>query len=323
MEKKLIRIDNKVIILLPETSDYIEYTLQDESEFQKIQDANTRVELYQIIDKDTQSVVAMREQVLSLQERVKNSDELIWEGECVYLKNAPKVSLPKSLITKILDAEDADDTIKLETYKNFWTLMSLNPDERCRQNLFWYLDKFGMQLSRTGFFVGYRNVDVTEKAGIYTDHRTHTMEIKIGKIVSMPREQCDCDQHHQCSSGLHLSNKEWLTEGYFGEVGLTCLCNPADVVCVPYDSDYGKIRTCAYIPIALTTYDENHKVIPFDEEDGFECKYVTKVIYEGLINEDNEQSYKIKIPDIIETSKKSIEQSLYNIAFKNIINTCK
>ena len=43
--------------------------------------------------------------------------------------------------------------------------------------------------------------------------------------------------------------------------------------------NYGKLRTCAYLPIKVINYDRNDDVIPLDVEDGFDCSYVTKVIY--------------------------------------------
>ena len=324
MQKKLIRIDNKVIILLPETSDYIEYVLEDEDEYQAIQNAESVEDIQRIIHKDYDKILNEQAVTLEVLEKIKNSEYLIQKGECIYLKDTPTVSIPMSLAIKVLEAEEKNDTVKLETYKNFWTLMSLNPDESCRKNLFWFLDKHGIQLSRSGFFIGYRNVDRTNEEGVYTDHHTHTFRIKIGEMVTMPREECDCCQENQCSTGLHLSNRDWLTEGYYGEVGLTCLCNPADVCCVPYDSEYGKLRTCAYMPIALTKYDYKGNVIPFDKEDGFESKYVVKAIYEGLSPyADKEFCYRIEIPNIIGFDKPSIEKSLYTIAMNTLMNRCR
>lgn len=32
---------------------------------------------------------------------------------------------------------------------------------------------------------------------------------------------------------VHVASKDWLTQNYFGDIGLICLVNPANVVAVP------------------------------------------------------------------------------------------
>ena len=72
-----------------------------------------------------------------------------------------------------------------------------------------------------------------ESSPIYTDQHTHTMEIKLGHPVSIPREECDANQEHSCSRGLHCGARGWLKQNYYGTVGLLVLVNPANVVAVP------------------------------------------------------------------------------------------
>ena len=86
---------------------------------------------------------------------------------------------------------------------------------------------------------------------------------------------------------------------------------------MPLD-DYGKLRTCAYLPIAKAEFDENDRVIPFKEEDGFDCTYVTKVIYEGLMGTETDSPYKITIPEVPGINKEVITDNLLEIAKKCI-----
>ena len=39
---------------------------------------------------------------------------------------------------------------------------------------------------------------------IYTDHHSHTTRIKIGEMVTIPREDCDCNSDIECSRGLNM-----------------------------------------------------------------------------------------------------------------------
>lgn len=86
---------------------------------------------------------------------------------------------------------------------------------------------------------------------------------------------------------------------------------------LPLD-DYGKLRTCAYLPIAKAEFDNEGDVIPFEANDGFDCGYVTKVIYEGLMGTEKDSPYKIEIPDMPGINKESISDKLLDIAMKCI-----
>ena len=87
---------------------------------------------------------------------------------------------------------------------------------------------------------------------------------------------------------------------------------------MPYDN-YGKLRTCAYLPMEIIHYDKNDDVIPLDVEDGFDCSYVTKVIYEGTMGTKEDSTYKINIPEIPGTTVESIQDKLLEIAKECIV----
>lgn len=326
--------------------------------------------------KNKQTIVAEKK---NLMEDLEYSQYLTAKGSSVYLLDISELSVPEDLVEAILLAEKEEDEELIQSYLNFWTLVSLNPDSRCRQNLFWFLNKYGMTISRSGLFVAYRNVKI-KKAGVsidpklanfisseyarikfiskkspkdylvlktvdgyvltktscdntignlsdlykqlsdvevstvYTDGYTGKFEIKLGEIVSMPREKCDSVQENSCSRGLHVAGKTWLKENYFGEVGLMVLVNPADVVAVPPIDDYGKMRTCAYYPVSIVEFDRNGDIIDTEIEDGFEDDFIDKICYSGLINNNDINPYFVTIPDIPELDKSKINNRLLEMA---------
>ena len=326
--------------------------------------------------KNKQAIVAEKK---NLMEDLEYSQYLTAKGTSVYLLDISELSVPEDLVEAILLAEKEEDEELIQSYLNFWTLVSLNPDSRCRQNLFWFLNKYGMTISRSGLFVAYRNVKI-KKAGVsidpklanfisseyarvkfvskkspkdylvlktvdgyvltktscnntignlsdlykqlsdveistvYTDGYTGKFEIKLGEIVSMPREKCDSVQENSCSKGLHVAGKTWLKENYFGEVGLMVLVNPADVVAVPPVDGYGKMRTCAYYPVSIVEFDENGDIIDTEIEDGFEDDFIDKICYSGLINNNDVNPYFVNIPDIPELDKSKINNRLLEMA---------
>lgn len=316
--QKVIKVDNKVTVLL-ENGDFVEREVTDE-EFEKVVKAHSDDEVLRILCPEYQRTIDDRNKALSMIEKLRQSKLLRVENDTIYWDNVSSLSVPMELAAVIVDAELEHNDLKLSTYRNFWTLMSLNPDDRCRKNLFWFLQKYGMTIAKCGFFVGYRNVDKTKEKDVFTDHYSHQFKIKIGEMVTMDRDKCDTIQDHTCSTGLHIGGKGWLKRNYYGDTGLACLINPADVVAVPPFDNYGKLRTCAYLPMKSIHYDENDNVIPLDVEDGFDCSYVTKVIYEGTMGTKEDSPYRIKFPEIPGTTRESLQDKLLEIAKDCIVN---
>lgn len=320
--QKVIKIDNKVIVIFEDGSCCEREDVTPEL-FSQILSTEEEEDVFQLMNPQYSTLVKEYEEALDFKEKVEDSYILSLKGESIYWDEVSPLSVPISLARAILNAEDENNELLLETYKNFWTLMSLNPDEECRQNLFWFLERWGLKIAKCGFFVAYRNVvpySYKEGVEIWTDAHSHTTRIKIGEMVTMPREKCDCDSNVSCSRGLHAAGAEWLNRNYFGSQGLVVLINPADVVAVPHIDNYGKLRTCAYLPIDKAEFDANDHVIPFNEKDGFDCSYIAKVIYEGLMGTEEDSTYKIEIPEVPGITKDTITSELLDIAKNCIIN---
>lgn len=230
--QKIIKIDNKVIVMFEDGS-YCERNDVSKEEFETIVKAESDEEIFAIMCPEYNKVVQEYLDVKSIYDKIKKSNLLTLEGEIVYWKEVSELSMPTELVKAVLDAEEQGDKVRIDTYKNFWTLMGLNPDEKCRKNLFWFLERNGLIISKCGFFIAYRNVVPTKDANVYTDAHSGTTKIEIGKVVTIPREECDNNSDVTCSRGLHLGARTWLKQNYYGSQGLVCLCNPADVVAVP------------------------------------------------------------------------------------------
>lgn len=315
--QKIVKVNDKVITLF-EDGTYCERSNVSDELFKQIVEAENEEDVFLLMCPEYKQQVRKFEDVKNFIEEIKASNILTLKGESVYWDEVSQLSLPTELVKSILEAESNQDELKLTTYKNFWTLMSLNPDAECRKNLFWFLNRNGLTISKHGFFVAYRNVDVTNTPDVYTDHHSHTFKIKIGEMVTMPRKNCDCDSNNECSRGLHCASKHWLNRNYYGDVGLVVLVNPSDVCAVPFNSQYGKLRTCAYLPIDKIEYGDDNKPIPYPAEDGFDCSYITKVIYEGLMGTEADTTYKIEIPNVPGLNKQNISDRLLEIAMKCI-----
>ena len=92
-----------------------------------------------------------------------------------------------------------------------------------------------------------------------------------------------------------------------------CLVNPADVVAVPPDDNYGKMRTAAYCPIQVLDRDNNGDVISDKLIDGFADDYLGQIKYDGTISTEDGLEHSIQIPDIPELSRTKILNNLDKI----------
>lgn len=316
--QKIIINNNRAVAILS-NGNIFERELTDE-EIDRISGAESEDEIFRIMCPEYQKILDENNKTKDVVEKVANSNILTFENNAIYWPSVSGLSVPKDLAESILKAEIESNKLLLTTYRNFWTLMSLNPNEECRNNLYWFLQLHGLKLAKCGFFVAYRNVDTTDTPGVYTDYHSRTTKITMGEMVTLPRKECDCNSDVECSQGLHLASKNWLKRNYFGDTGLACLANPADIVAVPHRSAYGKLRTCAYLPIKFIEYGDDDCVIPINVEDGFDCSYVTKVIYEGIMGTEKDSPYKIEIKPTPEIKVESIQNRLLEIAKECIVN---
>lgn len=265
------------------------------------------------------------------------------EGLKLYMKGID-ITIPEFLAREFAERRANDEDLK--SLQNFWRLCALNPDPRCREDLYKFLINNNMVVTPSGYFLAYRNANVkqtgnqelnefvgkmytktkswkkgpknydiykdqheeyhnvrienfnnfelkyedlhltkignlqdlydkiseNEEGTIYTDAHSGQTVIKIGSPVSIPRSECDANPDQTCSKGLHLGSTNFMSKGYFGQVGLICLCNPMNVVAVPYTGGQ-KLRTSEYLPIGIAEYnDETGKIIPV-ETATFEYEY--------------------------------------------------
>lgn len=106
----------------------------------------------------------------------------------------------------------------------------------------------------------YSDLDTKEDVTIYTDQHTHTMEIKLGEVVSIDRQSCDNDPNASCSRGLHQKS---AAHGWnFGSNAIVCLVNPYHVVAIP-SYDHSKFRTCQYLPVSKAEV-TNYSIVEFE-----------------------------------------------------------
>ena len=160
-------------------------------------------------------------------------NEFIWKNgnETLKVEN-------NALVTRILDGYNEGRDVQYLI--NFFNRVLANPLESARQELFLFLEANELPITNEGLFLAYKKVTIN-----YKDCHTRTFDNSIGKIVNMPRKDCDTDRAQTCSYGLHFCSSSYLN-CFGGDRTIIVEVDPADVVAIPNDYNNAKGRTWRY-----------------------------------------------------------------------------
>ena len=124
----------------------------------------------------------------------------------------------------------------------FLTRLMQNPSRRSVTELYSFLEHGNMPITPDGYFLGYKSV-----RNDWTDHHTGKFSNKVGEVLSMPRNSVCDDANMGCSYGFHVGSLEYATNfGGSDRKVVIVKVDPADVVSVPHDCDFQKMRTSRY-----------------------------------------------------------------------------
>lgn len=158
-----------------------------------------------------------------------------------------------SLATQVLRFLDdgVEDWLPLV---KFFENVQANPNEHSREQLFSWLDAEDFTITEDGMIVGYKGVDsqlMSINSGTaIVDGTVVTGRIpnKIGSVIEMPRNQVQHDPSVGCHRGLHVGTYEYASDFARGKL-LEVHVNPRDVVSVPTECSWAKMRTCRYVVV--------------------------------------------------------------------------
>lgn len=120
--------------------------------------------------------------------------------------------------------------------------LNLNPSKRAVDELYTFLDHKNLPITENGNFMAYKAVRAD-----YTDKYSGKFLNTIDSVLEMPRNKVDDDKNIGCSYGFHAGTVEYAKD-FMDRDGHLMLVeiNPADVVSIPTDCNFQKLRTCKY-----------------------------------------------------------------------------
>ena len=181
---------------------------------------------------------------------------------------------------------------------NFLSNLYDNVSERAVQESYKWSSHKGLPIDKDGMMVGYKGVrqysgeDIVDKMGrtitdgdlvdIYTGN---SFRNNVGDSNGMKRRQV-CDDHTQgCSSGLHVGTYDYANE-WAGNSGVVVLVrfNPKDIVSVPSDCQFSKMRVSEYEVVSIAR--EQLEEAVYEDEDQYDI-CIDEELYDYLDDQDN------------------------------------
>jgi hypothetical protein len=203
-----------------------------------------------------------------------------------------------------------NDGFKVDHMIRFLDNLMLNPSKRAVDELYTFLENFGLPITEDGYFLAYKAV-----TGEYKDIYTRTIDNHIGQSPAMLRNMVDDNYGQDCSHGLHVGALEYVIEyGAFtkgvpvpvgGKRLLIVKVNPKNVVCVPKYEGHTKMRVCEY-----TVIDEITDVV----------KALDKIVYTSTAKElvpDQEKKVEV-FPDAEDAEDEESEEDIAEEELKEV-----
>src|ERR1017187_6868414 len=194
-----------------------------------------------------ESIVDLFDVTTQIAERFANITERVSvaNGRVYFDSDEIHNALTEQLI-RFLDEGDEVEWIALA---NFYEKLAQNPCEHSREQLYEWLSKFDFTITLDGDILAYKGVNddlksCTRGFGIVNGERVDHVDNSVGNVVEMPRSSVNHNPSEGCSKGLHVAAYPYASS--FGSTTLAVHVNPRDVVSVPTECAWEKVRVCRY-----------------------------------------------------------------------------
>ena len=134
----------------------------------------------------------------------------------------------------------------IQPWLRFIDKLMNNPSHNSREQAYKFIEHRGMPLTEDGNVIGYKGVN-----NEYKDKYTGKFDNSVGAENWMMRSNVDDNVNNGCSQGFHVGSHEYA-DSWASSDGKLMLVefSPKDIVSVPHDCAYSKLRVCRYKVIA-------------------------------------------------------------------------
>lgn len=121
-----------------------------------------------------------------------------------------------------------------------------NPSKRALTEAFKFIQHVGLPIDKKGNLIAYKAIRTD-----WYDKYTGKILNKIGKVISINRNEVDDDFGVNCSEGIHVGNFSYAKSFGGSDCRIVLVSvSPEDIVSVPSDCSCQKCRVCKYKVVA-------------------------------------------------------------------------
>jgi len=142
---------------------------------------------------------------------------------------------------------------------NFFKRLSSVVHAHSVQDLLKFMEKGELPVAEDGTVLVYKRLKRTKEAGVFVDCHTSTVKQRVGSYVCMDKALVDPNRSNECSNGLHVARRDYLSS-FSGDVCVLAKLAPEDVIAVPH-GDARKLRARAYHIIAELSQEDHNRVV--------------------------------------------------------------
>lgn len=250
-------------------------------------------------DKGEPLPVTSLERALNLDQGTLKEPDMVGADETIVVVDNEGNALPymERLLTQFAEAFTSQDTSGLEAL-----IERLLAVDEARQHsvedALTFIQRSDMRITTKGDLIGYKalrkimngkdlfaelGVD-TASSDIYADAYTGRVVQRIGTLVQVNESLIDLNRRNECSSGLHIARRRYLSS-WRQDACFLVLLKPEDIYTVPH-GDPNKVRVRAYQILHKLSSDQYSELLrdrPFTDSptDGVEGGQVLATLLAG------------------------------------------
>lgn len=142
--------------------------------------------------------------------------------------------------------------------QRFFERVSSVPRNHSVQDLLTFMQKGELPIADDGSVLVYKRLESTGQAGVFVDCHSRKVKQRVGSHVFMDEKLVDADRTQDCSNGLHVARRDYLST-FSGDVTVLAKLAPEDVIAVPH-RDARKLRAKGYHIIAQLSSEDARRV---------------------------------------------------------------
>ena len=125
-------------------------------------------------------------------------------------------------------------------------------------DLLTFMQKGELPIADDGTVLVYKRLKSTRNPGVFVDCHSGKVTQRVGSHVFMDEKLVDANRRTECSNGLHVARRDYLSS-FVGDVTVLAKLAPEDVIAVPH-ADARKLRAKGYHIIAQLS-DEDARLV--------------------------------------------------------------